>query len=143
MDLDQLLTQCRKRRLHVSFLPFPIPGAYYLPERLIIIDSRLSEQEQLATLAHEYIHACFWHDGHQSPEIEAAVNRRAAQLLVSPIEYVLAEKVYGGNVFLIAEELNLPAWVIRAYQETLLAGFHASAAMRAASSASLRAEECW
>lgn len=142
MTLDQLLTQCHQRHIHVAFLPFHISGAYYLPERLIVIDSRLSEREQLAVLAHEYVHACFWHDGHQSPEIEAAVNRRAAQLLVSPIEYVLAEKVYGGNVFLIAEELNLPTWIIQAYQETLLAGFHASAAMRAASSASLRAEEC-
>lgn len=103
----------------MAFLPFPIPGAYYLQQRLIVIDSRLSGQEQLATLAHEYIHACFWHDGHQSQEIEAAVNRRAARLLVPPIEYVLAENVYGGNVFLIAEELGLPEWVVKAYRESL------------------------
>lgn len=119
MTLDQLLTQCHQRRIHVAFLPFHIRGAYYLHQRLIIIDSRLPEQEQLATLAHEYIHACYWHDGHQSPEIEAAVNRRAAKLLVSPVEYVLAENVYGGNVFLIAEELGLPEWVVKAYQEGL------------------------
>ena len=47
------------------------------------------------------------------------MNRRAAKLLVSPVEYVLAENVYGGNVFLIAEELGLPEWVVKAYQEGL------------------------
>ena len=35
------------------------------------------------------------------------------------MEYVLAEKVYGGNVFLIAEELGLPVWVMEAYRESL------------------------
>lgn len=141
VTLDQLLTQCHQRCIHVAFLPFHSRGAYYLHQRLIIIDSRLSEREQLATLAHEYIHACYYHDGCQSQEVENSVNRKAAQLIIPPTEYVTAELTYGSNLYLIAEELNLPVWIVKAYRETLLADCHISA-MRVDNSASLCAEDC-
>ncbi|WP_414628641.1 ImmA/IrrE family metallo-endopeptidase [Trueperella sp.] len=69
-------------------------------------------------MAHEYVHATLGHDGPQEARIEARVDRRAARLLVSPADYVLAEHLYGCDVVAIAEELGVPVWVV-AYREGL------------------------
>ncbi|MGV4329194.1 ImmA/IrrE family metallo-endopeptidase [Trueperella pyogenes] len=119
MTEEDLITACARVGVHVVFVPFPLAGAYYHDTGLIVIDSRLSETSQRATLAHEYVHALHGHDGPQEPHIERCVDRQAARLLISPAEYALAEYIHGTNTAGIAEDLGVPAWVVEAYRQAL------------------------
>lgn len=119
MTEEDLITACARVGVHVVFLPFPLAGAYYHDEGLIVIDSRPPAASQRAALAHEYVHATLGHDGPQEAHIEARVDRQAARLLVSPVEYALAERLYGADVGAIAEELGVPVWAVAAYQAWL------------------------
>lgn len=120
MSEEELILACARVGVHVVFVPFPLAGSYYHDQGLIVIDSRLPAAVQRAALAHEYVHASLGHDGPQEAHVEARVDRRAARLLVSPAEYVLAERLYGADVAAIAEELGVPVWVVVAYQEWLV-----------------------
>ncbi|MEW6961591.1 ImmA/IrrE family metallo-endopeptidase [Trueperella pyogenes] len=120
MTEEDLITACTRLGVHVVFAPFPLAGAYYHDTGLIVIDSRLPETSQRATLAHEYVHALRGHDGPQSASMERCVDRQAARLLISPAEYALAEHLHEGNAAGIAEELGVPVWVVVAYCEQLL-----------------------
>lgn len=116
---EDLITACTRLGVHVVFVPFPLAGAYYHDTGLIVIDSRLPEPSQRATLAHEYVHALRGHDGPQESHIERLVDRQAARLLISPAEYALAEYMHGTNVAAIADELHLPTWTVDAYRQWL------------------------
>lgn len=124
MSEEELILACQKVGVHVVFVPFPLAGSYYHDQGLIVIDSRPPAASQRAALAHEYVHATLGHDGPQEAHIEARVDRRAARLLVSPAEYVLAERLYGCDVEAIAEELGVPVWVVVAYREALARRVH-------------------
>lgn len=124
MSEEELILACAGLGVHVVFLPFPLAGSYFRDEGLIVIDSRPSAAAQRAALAHEYVHAILGHDGPQEPHIEARVDQHAARLLVSPAEYVMAERLYGCDVAAIAEELGVPVWVVVAYREALARRVH-------------------
>ena len=102
--------------MHVAYVPYPLAGAYFHTEHLIIIDARLTPCEQLATLAHEYIHALCGHSCTCSPVVERLVDQRAAHLLITPQQYANAETLHDGNLASIADDLHLPLWLVRAYQ---------------------------
>lgn len=93
--------------VHVVFLPYPKPGAYWHRERLIVIDARLSPRWQRSTLAHEAVHAWFGHGGPCTLETEAWVDEQAAGLLVTSQAYERAEKIHGPNIHAIADELDV------------------------------------
>lgn len=119
MGLEELVTACHQLGVHVVFKPFIYDGAYYHRYQLIVIDARLPIRMQRCILAHEYIHALHGHDGHQRTAIERRVTRDAARLLISPAEYRLTEQIYEGEVWQIAEELDVTVEFIHAYQEWL------------------------
>ncbi|MCI7305459.1 MAG: ImmA/IrrE family metallo-endopeptidase [Trueperella sp.] len=119
MTVDELVAACAGIGVHVVFLPVGVAGGYVHDIGLIVIDSSLPALEQRAVLAHEYVHALHGHEGVQDKAVEARVDRQAAELLVSPAEYILAERLYGCDVAAIAEELELPVWVVAAYQTWL------------------------
>lgn len=121
MTEEDLISACEALGVHVLFTPLGVEGLYIDELGLILVDSRRPVSSQRATLAHEYVHATLGHDGPQEAHIEARVDRQAARLLVSPTEYVMAERLYGANVAAIADELNLPTWIVAAYQEDLQA----------------------
>lgn len=116
---EDLITACARVDVHVVFVPFPLAGAYYHDDGLIVIDSRLPTASQRATLAHEYVHALRGHDGCQSASVERCVDRQAARLLISPAEYALAERLHEGNAVGVADELHLPTWTVDAYRQWL------------------------
>lgn len=105
--------------MHVVFVPFPLAGAYVHSLKLIIVDSSQPPAEQQFTLAHEYVHARYGHDGHQSPHVEQRVDREAARLLISPADYALAERLVGCHPVALAEVLHVPAECVKAYQAGL------------------------
>lgn len=119
MNETELVIALEGMGVHVAFLPYPLAGAYYHAPGLVIVDSRLPPGDQVAVLAHEYVHALMGHDGCQDDGVEALVDRRAARLMVSEAEYALAERLHEGCRFGIAEELGLPVWVVEAYRCSL------------------------
>ncbi|WP_406714766.1 ImmA/IrrE family metallo-endopeptidase [Trueperella pyogenes] len=124
MSEEDLILACASMGVHVVFVPLDLAGAYVHELNLILIDSRLPPASQRATLAHEYIHALRGHVGPQEAHIEACVDRQAARLLVSPAEYMLAERLYGADVEMIGEELGVPVWVVIAYRGALARRVH-------------------
>lgn len=113
-----------------------LDGFYEHAERRITINSRLSTVQTVGVLAHELIHALHAHDGPQTEAVENRVDRFAARLLISPKEYAQAERLCGPHAGAIARELELPRWVVQAWQDQAYP-------MREASSASRSSEECW
>lgn len=113
-----LISSIEQAGASVVFLPsFSLPGAFHARKNLVIINSTMPAREQRATLAHELIHVLRKDDGPQPPHIEALVDRAAARLLISPIEYQIAERIVGCVPGALAEELDVPVWVIHAWQD--------------------------
>ncbi len=94
-------------------------GLYIREERLVVLRAGMTACQRLATLTHEAIHHWTGHDGHQPPAVETWVNRQVAQRLVATPAYIAAERLHPGSVAGIAHELDLPVWVVRAYQDCL------------------------
>lgn len=89
------------------FLPFHLDGAYLHEAHTIIVNCRLSPVRQRCVLAHEYVHALRGDTGLQSARVEELVEARAARLLISEVDYQVAEGLYGMDLGLIAEELHV------------------------------------
>ncbi len=135
--IEWLESVARVAGVEVAYAPTSsLDGYYQHSQRRITINSRLSTIQTVGVLAHELIHALHAHDGPQPPNIEARVDRLAARLLISPKEYAQAERLCGPHAGAIARELELPRWVVQAWQDQAYP-------MRAASSASRSSEECW
>ena len=74
-------------------------GIYYDPLRLIIIDERLAGFQRRCTLCHELIHARHHDPGCGSQygvKCERRCRRETALALISPVDYGMAEEIYGG-----------------------------------------------
>lgn len=96
-------------------------GCYYEPARLIIIDETLPDFARRCTLAHELAHARH-HDRGCDPngsKAERRARRETALRLINPAEYALAERMYDGNPYQMAAELNVTVQVIEDYKNWL------------------------
>ena len=102
--------------LNSGKLPCGWWGAYCDTTRTILIPTGLPLYARPATLLHELEHARRGDHGHQSPRVEAQINRQVAQRLVCPWDYRLAEQAHGGHPGGIAHELEQPLWVVEAYR---------------------------
>lgn len=121
MTEDQLLAELDAMGLAVEtrFLPGTQRGYYSLRGKLVVIREGMSYPQRRSTLAHELMHARRNDDGHQPPHIEGRINKEAAQLLISPFEYALAERLHGPHVVAIARELEVSLSIVQAYQQML------------------------
>lgn len=96
-------------------------GCYYEPTRLIIIDETLPDFARRCTLAHELAHARH-HDRGCDPngsKTERRARRETALRLINPTEYAIAEQMYEGDSYLIAQALDVTVQVIEDYKELL------------------------
>lgn len=119
VSLEELIVACAGIGVNVVFLPVDVRGAYVHQARTIIVDSRLTPVRQRAVLAHEYVHALRGDVGLQPECVEARVDEQAARLLVSGFDYMLAERCFGTDMGLIAEELGVPIEVVEAFRRGL------------------------
>lgn len=119
MNENELVEACTAIGVHVIYTPHYLAGAYIHSLKLIIIDSSQYPAEQRFTLAHEYVHAALQHDGRQEEHVERRVDELAASLLISPVEYALAERLVGCHPVTLANELAVPVECVEAYQEHL------------------------
>lgn len=95
-------------------------GLWDNKSKTIWIDSRLTDAAAAPVLAHELLHVQRGDDGHQSEEIEQAIDAHVAFLMVDPQAYAEAEALFETDTWAISEELNLPQWVIEAYERACL-----------------------
>ena len=79
-------------------------------------------QHPPARLVHELVH---WQHGDDTSngcrggKLEQRCRRETAILLINPAEYALAERMYDGNPYQIAAELNVTIQIIQDYRQWL------------------------
>lgn len=95
-------------------LPNGMMGCYSERTRTILIDRRLPYVAKRCTLVHELVH---WSHGDDRCGLhEMRTRAETARLLISPTEYALAERMYDGNVWRIADELEVTSGIINDYR---------------------------
>ena len=91
-------------------------GLWDCAARTIWIEAAYSDAWAAPVLAHELEHVRRGHTGPQGPGIERLIDERVARMFVDPVRYARAEGLVGPDPVLIADELGLPAWVVRAFR---------------------------
>ena len=99
-----------------AILPDGLCGLYDAATDVILIDRRMTYTRKRCTLVHELVHRAHGDTGH---EHERSRRMETAGLLIDPAEYALAERMYEGNAWLIAEELNVTVQIIDDYRTML------------------------
>ena len=103
-------------------LPRDICGLYDDRHRLILLADWLNQRQRRCTLVHELVHARH-HDRGCGTTYGAKAERRArretALRLINPTEYAIAERMYEGDSFLIAQALDVTVQVVEDYKEML------------------------
>ena len=97
-------------------------GYYYDQARLIIIDENMPEYMQRCTLAHELAHARHRDRGCDTAhdvKAEKRARREAAIRLIRPTEYAVAERMYEGDSYLIAQALDVTVQMVEDYKQLL------------------------
>ncbi|PWG60463.1 hypothetical protein [Bifidobacterium catulorum] len=88
-------------------------GIYDAARDVIIIDRRMTYTRKRCTLVHELVHRAHGDIGHQR---ELRCRLQTALLLVDRDAYIQAERMYEGDRWLIADELDLTVDVIDDYR---------------------------
>lgn len=110
--------------LHVASarLPGKLDGIYCLATNTVLIDRRITYTRKRCALVHELVH---WQHGDDTSNgcnggrLEQQCRRETAMLLINPAEYALAERMYDGNPYQMAAELNVTVQIIHDYQQWL------------------------
>lgn len=95
---------------------------YTAPSKDIVVNSRLHGDFQREVLAYELGHAHYGHDlrnRHDSLRDEARTDAYAARLLISPTDYVRAEKLHEGCVQSIATELGVSTKLVKLWRDSV------------------------
>lgn len=94
------------------------PKAAWIPRRnTITLRLGMDDATTLCSLAHELGHAHYGDPpGHHGTH-EIRADRFAARLLISPVDYAVAEKVYGPYPAAIAAELGVTVSVLKSWQQ--------------------------
>lgn len=110
--------------LHVASarLPGKLDGIYCLSTNTVLIDRRITYTRKRCTLVHELVH---WRHGDDTTsgcmggKMERRCRRETAILLIDPAEYALAERMYDGDPYQMAAELNVTVQIIEDYRALL------------------------
>lgn len=93
------------------------PKAAWLPQqRAVTVQLGMDDPETLCALAHELGHAHYGDPTGHQPRYEARADRFAARLLISPVEYALAERTYGTHPARLAAELGVTIHLINVWR---------------------------
>ena len=110
--------------LHVASarLPGKLDGIYCLSTNTVLIDRRITSTRKRCALVHELVH---WQHGDDTTHgcfggrNERRCQRETAMLLINPTEYALAERMYDGNPYQMAAELNVTVQIVHDYMTLL------------------------
>ncbi|BAM26375.1 ImmA/IrrE family metallo-endopeptidase [Corynebacterium ulcerans] len=121
MDLEALIESLGVSILDTHDLPSGIDGMYLHHRKIILIRSSLDTWSHRSTLAHELGHAWYGDDQHGDPRLERRADEFAAQILITPDNYRLAENAHNGCLGAIAYELGVTPRILdvwkRLYQQ--------------------------
>ena len=115
-NLDALIDVAETRGYHVRWHRGG-PKAAWLPhQHAVSLRHGMSDADTLCALAHELGHA-HYNDppGHHGAH-EQRADRFAARLLISPVEYAMAEHAYGPHPAHIAHELGVTTHLINVWR---------------------------
>ncbi|WP_204316618.1 hypothetical protein [Bifidobacterium ramosum] len=107
-----------------DLLPGKMDGVYCRSTDTILIDRRITLTKKRCALVHELVHRWYGDDGdgQYSAWQESRCRLETARLMVRLDEYADAERMYEGDVFLIAAELDRTVQVIQDFQRLLREG---------------------
>ena len=93
------------------------PKAAWLPQqRAVTVRHGMADAETLCALAHELGHAHYGDPAGHDRRYEQRADRFAASVLISPVEYALAEQTYGTHPARLAAELGVTVHMIRTWR---------------------------
>lgn len=117
MDLDQLADALGVAVVETPYLDDGLNGQYLHHRRLILLRQGLDPWTRKSALAHELGHAWHGDDIHGDPRMERRADQFAAQILITPTEYRLAEKLHDGHIGAIAYELGVTPHLITVWKD--------------------------
>lgn len=106
-------------RVQEMRLPAGLEGVWDPNQKTIWLKKGLPMASMACTLAHELEHARRGDIGRQDEYVESFIDEKVALRFVDSEAYARLEEVYGCEPGVIAEELDLPRWVIEAWQRLL------------------------
>lgn len=124
ITIDVLERQAEHMGLKVleSDIPGTTCGLYCDRLRTIWLADWLNDRQRLCTLCHELVHAKYRDLGcgtRFGVKCERRARRETALMLISPVEFAMAEEVYGENAWMMAAELGVTIQVLEDYRQLL------------------------
>ena len=124
ITIDVLERQAEHMGLKVleSDIPGTTCGLYCDRLRTIWLADWLNDRQRLCTLCHELVHAKYRDLGcgtRFGVKCERRARRETASTLISPVEFAMAEEVYGDNAWMMAAELGVTIQVLEDYRQLL------------------------
>lgn len=109
-------------RVASSDLPHDACGLYDESLQAIILDRRMTYVQKKCSLVHELFHWLHADDqcgGTQGGRYESRARKETAMFLISPDDYVAAEREFDGEIYLMACELDVTVSVLEDYRRLL------------------------
>lgn len=117
IDLDQIADVWGIRVIESPTLRDDLNAMYVHHHRRIVIRPHIDPYTRRAALAHELGHAYYGDETHDDPRLERRADHFAARLLISPVEYALAENLHGPHDGAIAWELGVTPRLVATWRE--------------------------
>ena len=102
-----------------------VTGVYDESLQVIGIDRRMTYVQKRCTLVHELFHWLHGDDtcsGPQGGRYESRARKETAMFLINPADYVLAEREFDGEPYLMACDLDVTVDVLEDYRRLLEQG---------------------
>jgi len=112
-------------RVNSAEIPGDACGLYDESLQAIVIDIRMTYVSKKCALVHELFHWMHADDccaGSIGGRAERRAREETAMFLISPDEYVIAEREYDGEIYLMACELDVTVDVLEDYRRLLESG---------------------
>jgi hypothetical protein len=125
MSYGQMRRWADRRRILVAsstLLSDDRKGVYDNRNHVILLDRGMDYTAKRCTFVHEYVHWQYNDPGCGSLLGTKAENRAkllTARMLISPVEYAMAEEMYEGDPYRIANELDVTYQVVCDYRDWL------------------------
>lgn len=121
--MDELIAQAEAMGLRIKWTNLGRRTGQVQRSGLVFINDRKSELTQRCALAHEMGHWAHGHDwsaAHDVVRDELQADTYAARLLISPVDYALAERLHDGHAGAIARELGVSARLVEVWRDHVL-----------------------
>jgi hypothetical protein len=134
MSMDALIAHAESLGMTIKWCDLGRRAGEVRRSGLTLLNHRKSETTQRIALAHEighWVHGHDWSAAHDVPRDELQADTHAARLLISPVDYALAERLHEGHLGAIARELDVDSHLVQVWRDHVLRRTAASAGMAA------------